>query len=530
MPLPFLVAGLGAAAAALGVGGHLSAKEINEKAQKLSEEAQDLYNSSKRSLENAQQETEKALLNLGNSKKKTLETSFEQFFRAYARIKDIKLKDSTGLDEISNFMIDEQEVIEIKEMADVYQASFSSGAAGAATGAVIALAASGSLPVVTGTLSVAGSALMAGEIGAAASLAGSALSFGAAMTPLAAIAAPVVLFTGISASLKADENLEKAQAMYAEAEAASEKMAISRTLCVAIADRSEMFNSLLVELDGMFAVCTSLLDGVTRKKMGFFGNKVIKSEDLTKDEKKLAAVTCSLAHAVKSVIDTPMLSADGSLSDEAERMYEDVKNGLPSLSKDVEEIKTRRYNAKPIATTSKSRTKGTTSVLGATRNVIAIIVGWFMSPFIQGIFGDSFALGLLAFGTTTLLIMDNDTESKIFKFVKHICGISLIGGFSIMVYSECMNIVYMNHYIIGSIVVGFISMIITLYCFPSNGGHIGNFKRTMIRIFGCVFFFAIAVLLYAILHKLLGISQTISGIITVVPYVFFAWISVSVAE
>ena len=46
---------------------------------------------------------------------------------------------------------------------------------------------------------------------------------GLAMTPLAAIAAPVVLFTGISSSFKADENLEKAKTMYAEAEAARQK-------------------------------------------------------------------------------------------------------------------------------------------------------------------------------------------------------------------------------------------------------------------------------------------------------------------
>ena len=106
----------------------------------------------------------------------------------------------------------------------------------------------------------------AGEIGAAAGIAGSALSFGAAMTPLAAVAAPVLFFTALSASMKADENLEKAQTMYAQAEAASEKMKVSETLCAGISERSEMFYDVLHELDGMFLECVMLLHELCVKK------------------------------------------------------------------------------------------------------------------------------------------------------------------------------------------------------------------------------------------------------------------------
>lgn len=47
MPIPFLL-GLGAViAGAAGVGGHLSAKETNEQAQRVSRDAQNLYNNAK---------------------------------------------------------------------------------------------------------------------------------------------------------------------------------------------------------------------------------------------------------------------------------------------------------------------------------------------------------------------------------------------------------------------------------------------------------------------------------------------------
>lgn len=268
MAIPLIIAG---AAGLLGLGGHLSAKETNEMAQRISEEAKEIYDNAKASLESEQKVTEQSLLKLGNCKKKVMDRSIDRFLTAYDRIKEVQLSDSIGLNELSKFSVDKQDAIELQEMSNIYSSSISTGATGAAAGAVIALAASGSLPIITGTLSVAGSALAMGEIGLAANLAGSALSFGAAMTPLSAIAAPVMLFTGISASMKADENLEKANVMRAEAEEACEKMAVAETLCKAISDRSNMFDKLLVDLDAMYGTCTVLLDQVTKKKLGKHG-------------------------------------------------------------------------------------------------------------------------------------------------------------------------------------------------------------------------------------------------------------------
>ncbi len=338
MPLPFLLAGLGIAAGIIGAGGHLDAEETNEKAQRKSEEAQELYKSAKYSLEEARNRTEKSLLKLGYAKKKILDCSMKQFLNSYDKIKHISISKSIGLNEISNFSIAPQDAIQLREMSDIYSSSIQSGVAGVATGAIVALGASGSLTLVTGELAVAGSFLAAGEIGAAAGIAGSALSFGATMTPLAAVAAPVVLFTGISASLKADENLEKAQVMYAEAEKAREEMKISETLCDAISDKSEMFNDLLVELDDMFSECTCLLAGVVRKKAGKI-KKNLMSADFTESELKLIAVTRALAGAIKAVIDTPILTKDGDISNESQDIYEKITYQLQDFNNMVNNVR-----------------------------------------------------------------------------------------------------------------------------------------------------------------------------------------------
>lgn len=346
MPIPFLLAGLGLAAGAIGIGGHIEAKDTNEKAQRISREAQELYEEAQESLENSQEETKNALLELGISKKDILEGSVSQFLQAYERIKNIKLNDSVGINEISKFEIDQEEVLQLREMSGIYQSVISSGIAGAATGSLIALAASGTLPFlvggVTGGLTVAGSCLAVGELGLAAGTAGSALlgglTTGIALTPFAAVAAPVVFFTGISSSIKADENLEKAQTMYAEAEAAAEKMMISERMCDAIGERAEMFNDLLEELDGMFLECVQSLDNMTKEKIAVYGKNRIDAKVFTREELKLVAVTRALAGAVKAVIDIPILNEEGTLSNKSEIFYCDTIESLSDFASEVDSL------------------------------------------------------------------------------------------------------------------------------------------------------------------------------------------------
>lgn len=481
MPIPLILAGLGAAAGIIGAGGHLSAKETNEKAQRVSQDAKTLYNNAKQSLEQAQAQTEEMLLGLGYRKKNILDSSMKQFLDSYDKVKHIEIKESAGFDEISNFAIDQQGALQLREMTNIYSSAIKSGATGVAAGAVVALAASGSLTLVTGELAIAGSALLAGEVTAAAGIAGSALSLGAAMTPLAAVAAPVVLFTGISASMKADENLEKAHAMYAEAEAASEKMKTSETLCKAIADRSKMFDSLLGDLNRMFAECSGIMAGVIRKKEGRIFKKKLTSNDFTEEELKLMAVTRSLAGAVKAVIATPMLSKDGNISCKADEVYEQTRKKLPDFNKDVVAVKSVSYCARPIQAKA-ARISGSvpasnafdgTTVLGGARKVLAFVVGLILAAAFAGPIAESITMR-----TDKFLFLDAITANKIALWlvicsaitilagnikdenVTQIFGCVNAAGLSILYVQFCRTVGKMDHYIIFSVIAVIIMAII----------------------------------------------------------------------
>ena len=260
----------------------------------------------------------------------------KQFLETYERIKNISVKDSKGLDEISNFMIEQQDAIHLREMTDLYSSAISSSVAGAATGAVIALAASGSLSIVAGSLSLAGTALSLGMVGTAASIAGSTVLASLSATPLAAIVAPALLFTGFSASTKADENLEKAQAMMAEAKKEVEKMKVAETMCEAIGKRAQMYDELLRNLETMFSESVHRLQKLLQKKdkEGYKNN--YNSKDFSDKELEVIAVTRALAGAVKSIIDTPILTDDGKITDDSLEVYNNTVEKLPTFTTLIE--------------------------------------------------------------------------------------------------------------------------------------------------------------------------------------------------
>lgn len=531
MPIPFILGALGITAGIIGAGAHLSAKEKNEYSELILLEAETLYNNSKKILEEVQKNMESSLLVLGYQKKEILETSFKQFLKAYERVKDIEIKDSIGLNELSKFTLEKQDAIQLREMTNIYESAFSSSVTGAATGAVIALAASGSLPVVTGVLSTAGSAIMAGEIGIATGLAGSALSFGAAMTPLGAIAAPVILFTGISSSIKAEENLEKAKTTYKEVELAVENMEKSKDICEAIMQRSNMFNDMLKELNIIFYECTKLLDGVTLAKMGLFKNKKIKSYQLTESEIKLIATTRALAGAIKSIIDTPIIGEDGYIHEKSQEVYDNVENNIENFRQVVQEIKQIDFKVKPreikqIDFKAKPReikqkkSKNESIIMkDFFRNTFAIILASFLGNYLTDLTASLF-VGVCAFTFILLSIMNIDTKIKIFKFVKNIGYFSLYSIFCVLFYKYSENLLNINKFLLYDIL-AIIIFVIIFGVLSDSKIKIKSLNSLFLQITLSILLFAFALLVFAFLYKFLGLSLIISKICPLIIYAFF---------
>lgn len=505
MPLPWLL--LGALAGGIA---HLNAGEKNDRAKDIAEQSEEYYKQNQVSYACAKEYAEKSIEKLGSRKKVVLETSIKQFLRSYEKIKHIQFNETTGIEELKEFEITTSSFNDLLEFTNIYESKFSSAAAGTAAGALTLFALGGNVAAIGSAISAGGAALAAGEIGAA----GAAL--GTAVTPLATLVVPAVIFTGISANIKADDNLKKAEAYSSKVNVAVEKMKTSIVKYKAIEQRTDMFNDLLNELNERFSYCVSMLDAIVLKKSKKAKKKMIKVEDFTRDELKLIALTRALAGAVKSVLDTPLLSSNGNLTEESGRIAEKIKTNIPTLESKTQEVKSIDYGVKPRNIKTKSLDKDATRTKSnhalVIRNIIGGIAGLLLALFLPlNPWGAIFVFAVVA-----MIIGNKESKSNFFKKYKGILHqLMWLSSFAIFILTAS-SLVSMSHYIIVSLIVGFAAF----YAAVVSSTEYDNVA--VASILGAVALFCAALLPYAFLHNFLGFKTAaiiIIGIIYVVALI-----------
>lgn len=324
---------LGAGAVLLGAAGvsaYDDAKETNEQAERRMRQAKSLFDDAKREMENEQKRVEPALENFANDKGRVMAGSMGKFLDIYEKI---DVPDTAKFAKINKpvegaFVIDKAGALQMRELSQCYVSALTGGVLGAVAGGVVGGATLNVARLVLGGMGVGGLGL--GAVGAATLFS----------TPMAMLAGPAVLFSGCAASVQADENLEKAETVYAEAEAKAEKMKATATLCRGIVTRTNMFDGLLNRLDGLFNSCVGTLGDVVEKHAALSGNNNKVSAGMFSDQEfELLAVTYSLAGAMREVLCVPILTEDGKLAVEPVRINE-VRKALPQFAdqtKDVQE-------------------------------------------------------------------------------------------------------------------------------------------------------------------------------------------------
>ena len=507
MALPLLI---GLAAAGLGAIGHSVAKEDNAKAQAIAEEAKELYDDAKMSLELAQEQAEGALTEFASAKKSVLDGSMSRFISAYDRVKHVELVRSSGVEEIDKFAIDSAGILQIQEMKDIYRDSFSSGAAGVATTLAVSTITGGSL-LGAGLLSLGG---------------------------LSAVAGPVMLFTAFSASMKADENLEKARRMYAEAEEAAEKMMTSERLCEAITERSEMFNDLLENLNHLFAQCTVKLEDMISRKAGIFdftGKKKIPVNKFTENDIKVIAVSRSLAGAIKSVIDTPILSDSGKLSREGSKKYEEVNKALPSFEKEILAIGAGSVSSS-WAESVKLGADLSSSDGDIARNILAVVVecvaAWLVS--VAGV--SDTAVKVLVFALSAMFLITRETVILPFKIVNAVYYVMIIASFVKLFHVHCDAVSGIRFFWLYGIILSAAFGFGAMWCLEESwrrmqlqvhpGGINPFFVRNILLTLGSFLLMMGCLLVGVVIYSLLswlGVSSMISLAVPEVLCILAAW-------
>lgn len=326
MPLPLLFIGVAAATGGLGIGKSIKAgvdakqaKDINKSANQLVEESTDMLNRQRLACGNS-------LSHLGEEKLFVLNNSISQFLDAFTRIKNVDFTDSEGLEELRKLQIDEADFEELKQMVS-FAGSFAGGAAaGTAGGALVAFGAYGAAQALACASTGTAISALSGAAATNATLAffggGSLAAGGLGMAGGTAVlgglvAGPALMVIGFVAGAAAKKNLEKAQTNQAEAIQIAADMEAGSLQCETIRRRTYIFYNLLARLDAYFLPLIYRMEDILKTEGDDYSS-------YTAEAKKTVASCASIAVTIKSVLDTPLLTDDGLLTEESEETVKEV--------------------------------------------------------------------------------------------------------------------------------------------------------------------------------------------------------------
>ena len=326
MALPLLF--IGAAVATGAVGGTKTIKAVsdNSKAGQINEIANQSIENARDELDRQRKEVGAALESLGKEKLTILEGNVTDFVATFEKIKNIDFQSSIGLEELKNLHIDQNTFQELKELGSFALGVAGGAAAGVAGGALTAVGAYGA--AMTFASASTGTAISALS-GAAAtnatlaffgggSLATGGLGMAGGMYVLGGlVAGPALMVMGMITEAKSKEKLEKALSNKAQADEIVESLNAASVQCSAIRRRTYMFYNLLAHLDSLFLPQVWKMQDIVE-------SEGVDYRAYTLESKKAIAAAASTACTIKAVLDTPILTPEGELTEASENVTKEI--------------------------------------------------------------------------------------------------------------------------------------------------------------------------------------------------------------
>ena len=327
MPLPLLFIGIAAATGGLGVGKTIkagvdsySASNINKSANQIVEESTNYINAQRKACGDS-------LKQLGEEKVFILNNNMTEFLDTFTKIKNVDFRETEGLLELSKLKIDEQDFVELRELANFAISLAGGSVAGTASGALAAFGAYGAAQALACASTGTAIASLSGAAATNATLAffggGSLAAGGMGMAGGTAVlgglvAGPALLVMGFVAGAAAKKSLEQAKTNQLEAIQLAEQLDTAAKQCEVIRRRTYMFHNLLARLDSYFLPFVYKMEDIVKNE----------GDDYSKysaDSKKYISSCVSIAISIKGVLDTQILTDDGLLTDESQNRVVDTE-------------------------------------------------------------------------------------------------------------------------------------------------------------------------------------------------------------
>lgn len=318
---------IGAAAAATGlsgVGSAVKAGKETKQAMQINEEATSLVEEAGERLDRQRKTCGKALDNLGEEKLFVLNHSVSEFLNTFRAIKNVDFTETESFLEMKDITIDEKTFDDLGEMKEFATALAGGALAGTAGGALTAFGAYGAATAFASASTGTAISALSGAAATNATLAffggGSLAAGGLGVAGGTAVlgglvAGPALFVMGKFAKNRADKKLDEAFINQAEASEISAQLDTASFQCKAIRRRTYMMYNLLARLDSYFLPMVYQLEAVVNKEGTDY-------RSFSSESKHVVAAAAGMAGTIKAVLDTPLLSEEGELTEESKALIE----------------------------------------------------------------------------------------------------------------------------------------------------------------------------------------------------------------
>ncbi|KLI29719.1 hypothetical protein [Brachyspira hyodysenteriae] len=325
MPIPFILGAIAIGTAAAGVGAGVKGFMNNSEANDINALANSTIDTAKDNLDKSREATFYSLEALGREKIYVFDVSIKRFIDSFEKLKNVDISDSVGIDEINKLKFDKAYFDELKESSLQVTSMLAGGIGGAgalaAFGAYSATMAFGAASTGTAIASLSGVAATNATLAflGGGSLAAGGLGMAGGMAVLGGlVAGPALAVMGFVTLGASSKKLDDAYSNLAEANKISEELETLRVSTNFIRRRAQMFERLLIRVDSLYSKAIDNLEEVIDE----FGTDY---SSYSEDAKKVVASNIKLTQTIKAILDTPILTDNGSISEESTRLLETCK-------------------------------------------------------------------------------------------------------------------------------------------------------------------------------------------------------------
>lgn len=333
MALPLLFIGVAAATGSFGVGSTIKAGVDANKAKNLNQTANEIVQNSTDWLNAQRLACGNSLTQLGKEKVYILNSTTARFLDSFQQIKNVDFKESEGLEELQKFHLDENTFTEMQSLTKFAGCIAEGSIAGAAGGALAGFGAYSAAQALTVASTGTTISSLSGAAATNATLAffgGGSIAAGgggiAAGTVILGglVAGPALMVLGLVTGGAAKKNLNKAHTNMAEAVQTAAQLNKAGLQCETIRRRTYMFYNLLARLDAYFLPLIYKMENIVK-------NEGYDYQKYSKESQWIISSCVSIAVSVKSVLDTPLLTDDGLLTDESEETVANIETFLKNV-------------------------------------------------------------------------------------------------------------------------------------------------------------------------------------------------------